>query len=633
MLSSIRKRSGSFIVKGFLLLLVLSFGMWGIQDMVAPSLSGKPVAEVGGDEISPRRVEIATQNQISRLRQVFGPGFNREQAFAMGIYDRVLRQEINTELLRKGAEDLGVSISDNLVSDNIRNDPNFRSASAETGFDRQRFRQILLSSGLSEAAYIAETRRRMELGQFLGAVQGGAIAPKPLVSAIYKFRNEKRVAEYVDLKPSLVKKTFSPSAQDLKAYHKDNAKLFTAPEYRKVTFVWMRVDDLAKETVVDEASIESTYQDRLDEFTVKGKRQVSQLLLENEDDANKAYALLAKGENFQKVGKAIAKQDEAILDFGEVTKEDLLPELATPAFQLTEDGYTQPVKTVLGWHILKISNIKPGGTQPLSEVRGKIRDELARQKAADALFDLSNRFEDELGGGATLEAAGQSLGLNAVTIDNIDRNGLDPLARKVTGTPGKLFIDTVFSTNEGEDSALTESGDDGFFLLRVDKITAPRLKPFASVEQDVRDAWTADQLMKELEKMAKNAVNRVNQGELLGRVADSLSVDVQVSGELERNPGENAKLAPAVLQKLFELKQGTAGMAKSANGFTVVVAKRVIAADPLADTAGFKALQQELTGGMQSSIIDELIVALQKDIPVTINRDQLSLLALGNQQR
>jgi len=633
MLSSIRKRSGSFVVKGFLLLLVLSFGMWGIQDMVAPNLAGQSVAEVGGDEISPRRIEIATQNQISRLRQVFGPGFNREQAFAMGVYDRVLRQEVNTELLRKGAENLGVAVSDDLVSSEIRQDPAFRAQGSETGFDRQRFRQILLSSGLTEAAYINEARRRIAMGQYLGAIQGGVVAPKPLVAAIYRFRNEKRVAELVELKPSNVTKTFNPSETDLEAFHKANAAQFTAPEYRKVTAVVLKIAELAKEVVVDPAQIKTAYQDRIDEFTVKGKRQVAQMLLESEEDATAAKRLLDQGKDFAEVAKTITKQDAAELDFGVVTKADLLPELATAAFQLTEPGYTEPLETVLGWHILKISNITAGGTQPLADVQSKVRDELALQKAADVMFDLSNRFEDELGGGASLETAAQNLGLDVLSIDSIDKSGFDSFGKKVVGVPQQSFIDTAFNTGEGEESALTEIADNDLFLLRVDTITVPALKPLASIKQDVENAWIAEQTLKQLEKQAKKLVDRVNQGELLTRVADSLSLKIITSVELGRTTMEGLKPRALSIPKLFELKEGTAGMAKSEDGYAVIVAKRIIAANPIADVDGVKALSQQLTGGFQADIIGELITALEQDIPVTINRDQLSFLALGNQRQ
>ena len=51
MLEAIRKRTGSFLVKGLLGLLVVSFAIWGIGDVFRGGSRGSMVAQVGDVEI------------------------------------------------------------------------------------------------------------------------------------------------------------------------------------------------------------------------------------------------------------------------------------------------------------------------------------------------------------------------------------------------------------------------------------------------------------------------------------------------------------------------------------------------------------------------------------------------------
>ena len=62
MLRQIREKTGSLVVKIIPGLLVISFGAWGIGDMVQFRPDDQPVAEIAGKELSRRDVE----NEVRR---------------------------------------------------------------------------------------------------------------------------------------------------------------------------------------------------------------------------------------------------------------------------------------------------------------------------------------------------------------------------------------------------------------------------------------------------------------------------------------------------------------------------------------------------------------------------------------
>lgn len=79
MLTALRKRSGGIVVKSLLILLIISFGAWGIQDWLTPAMSGNVAVTVGDREISPYEIRRRVNQEISRLRPLLGDQFTQEQ--------------------------------------------------------------------------------------------------------------------------------------------------------------------------------------------------------------------------------------------------------------------------------------------------------------------------------------------------------------------------------------------------------------------------------------------------------------------------------------------------------------------------------------------------------------------------
>ncbi|HJO97722.1 MAG TPA: SurA N-terminal domain-containing protein, partial [Rhodospirillales bacterium] len=120
MLEYIRQRTGSILIKVLFGLLILSFGAWGIGDMISGRVSVVKVATVGDIEITPDQLNQEFQRELERLRPLFGGRLDREQARAMGLVDGVLKGMVERTLFDLAAKDLGVLIGDDLVSAEIK---------------------------------------------------------------------------------------------------------------------------------------------------------------------------------------------------------------------------------------------------------------------------------------------------------------------------------------------------------------------------------------------------------------------------------------------------------------------------------------------------------------------------------
>ena len=106
---------------------------------------------------------------------------------------------------------------------------------------------------------------------------------------------------------------------------------------------------------------------------------------------------------------------------------------------------------------------------------------------------MANQLDDALAGGASLEEAAKKLGLAVQTVPAVTRDGLDAAGKPLADlTSAPQLLPTAFGTDAGQTSPQIEDGAGGYFVLRVDQITPPALRPFDQVKDKVLADWTAD---------------------------------------------------------------------------------------------------------------------------------------------
>ncbi len=614
-----RQRLLSFGATTLLILLVLSFMVWGIGDYVSPQQGNVAVATIGESEISGQEFQNEVRLQVSRLQGIFGQSFTNEQAKAMGITDNVLQSLIQRNLFAEAAKSMGLLVSNDLVSREIKDDDRFKAQGGS--FDRLRFNETIQRAGLSELGYISLFKGQLLQEQFLSGVQYGQAVPNTLVDSVYRYRNEKRTANFIELKHSSITKVPAASDETLKKYHTDNAARFTAPEYRAITLVQMEIKDIVDEIDVSEEKIKEAYDDHISEFKTPETRKIEQILISDEAKAKEVYSKITAGGDYAKVAKDVANVDAAALNLGTLTRAQLpIKELADAAFKLVANTVSEPVKSPLGWHVLRVTEIKPATQKMLADVRADLKKAIAAELAVDSLYNLSNKFEDELGGGASIEEAAKRLNFKIRKIPAMSAAGTDESGKKISDLNPNI-IRTAYGTEQDQDSALTDFGNSGYFILHVDGVTAPTLRPFAKVRSDVTAAWKAEQQATATDKKVKTLTERLKGSVTLAAIAKELNVKLQTTeGFIRSGEGLKTQLPGEIVSALFKAKGKDAVAAASNDRHFIAQVKDIKAANPIADKKGLDVLATQLRGNISNDISTQLANALRLKLGVTVNR-------------
>ena len=598
--------------------LIISFGVWGIGD-IFKGFGRSTVAKIGSTEISSEQFRQLYTDRLQQISRQFGRPLTPDQARAFGLDRQVLQQVIAETTLDEAAHGLGLQQSNDEIMKSITSDPNFKGANG--AFDPARFAQVIRNFGFSEQRYIAEQRKVALRRQIAGTVSAGVEPSTTLIEALSRFQNEQRSIEYVKLEAAQAGTIETPTPDVLAKYYDEHKVQFRAPEYRKISFLVMTPDELAKWTTVSDDDAKKVFEERKEKYSTPEKRDVSQIVFPNAEDAKAARDKITGGLSFADLAKERGLKPSDV-DLGVVAKSAIIDaKVADAAFALPTNEISQPIQGTFGVVLVKVGKIEPGTQASYDSVAQELKHEIALDRAKKSVLDLHNKMEDERGGGASVIEAAQKLKLTPVTVEAVDRSGRAPDGQPVTSIPKGLdLVAQAFSSDVGVDNE-TISFNGGYVWFDVLGVTPSRERKLDEVKDQIETRWHADQVSAKLRSKATEMVQKLGQGGKLADEAASAGVKVETAAPFKRG-ATVAGLTPGVIEAAFRTAKDAAGQTEGANNTEWVVFRVTDIIDPPADLASedMKKLKATLERNLADELVGQYVMKMEQDVGVSINQ-------------
>jgi len=619
MLQAIRSKASSFVVKLLFGILVVSFGIWGIGDIFRNRGTDTTVATVGGKKIDAQELNQEVRREAERLRAAMrGATLEPEQLKQFGIVDTSLQRLINRDLIDLEIDHLQLALGDDTVRQAIVANPAFHNQTGQ--FDRVLYKQLIANQRMSEAQFERQLRDDMVRVELNAAIGDGVTPPPELVDTLYKSRAERRVADVAVVPATAVPEPGMPDDADVTKTYEQHQDQFRVPELRSFGAGLLLLDDIAAGITVPEEKLREEYQARISEFHMPEQRHLQQLLLSDEAKAKEAADALAGGKDFAQVAQEYAGAAPDSLDLGFATRAEMPAALGDAAFALKPGEVTKPIEDSFGWHIVRVSEVKPEETEPFDAVKEKLAKDVARDMAGDQLAKQANQVEDAIAGGTPFAEIVQRFGLKLSKLENVDAGG-----RNAEGTPvelpqgGDAILRTAFSTAAGQVSQLGELGENGYYVVDVEKVTPSTVKPLDEVRAQVVELWQQETRDAALASLAKEIAGQVGEGKGLADLAKARSFQTFTTQPLPRSGGD-PKVPPVLVARLFEAKPGGVVSAKGTDGYLVAQLKDILPPDTSTQAVGTARLSQQLGAQMQDDLLRQYDQALRDRYPVSIDQ-------------
>ena len=624
MLDSLRRHATGWLAKVLFAVLILSFAIWGIGDVLRSHGSGTSLARVAGIDITQTEVVNEFDNQLRQLQEQYGQQIDKRAAVSLGLLNQALESNVARRLVDAHARDLNLTVDDATLAETIRQDPSFQSAGT---FDRARFDLFLRSIGMSEQAYVAALRNDMVRRAVIDSLTGTLHVPETLAKKLVEYRQERRRGAALVVESAAVA-VEAPGEDVLEAYLKDHEQTYAAPEYRSITLLTLQPDDLVGEIEVPDEELRAAYEARLASYRRPEQRAIELLIASDEATITKAAELVAAGQSFSQVAAALKGSGVERSEVGPLARGDLPGPLDATAWALAQGGVSEPVRSAFGWHLLRLARIEPEQTQPFAQVKEDLRRELAAEKATSQLPDLASRLDDEIAAGAALEDAATQVGAEVERAEQIDRTGHTAAKERLAAdrlTPE--ILQTAFAAKEGETSLLEHAGD-GYYMFRIDAVQPSRPRPLAEVRAEVEAAWRKDEQARRAKVRADELKGQATSPAALATLAGQESgVRLVPVGPVTRDAdGSAERLSAAVVTALFATKPGevAAEIVEVPDGPALIATEEAIAgkAEPML----VDATEAAVLAALRNETIGDYEAALRQRYPVSIDQTALGRL-------
>ena len=619
------------LVQFMLALVALPFAFFGVDSYVRTMSSDKDVATVGGQAVTPQDYENALRNQQAQMQRMLGKNYDPAMFENPEVKQQVLDGVVNQRLLQVVGQDMKLAASDAEVNKVISNIPDFQ----EDGkFSEKKAAEILQANRLTVPGFRSNVRNDLAMQTLqdpLGRSGFASVAQVGLYQKLTEQGREVQVAT-VDVNAFMAQAKIDDAA--IKAEYEKSPDSFRAPEQVKIEYLQLDQAAFLSTVTVSPDDTKGEYAKRVKEFSAPEERRASHILLSVEKDdkgqpkaASKdaakaeAEALMKQvgstADSFATIAKAKSKDPGSAAqggDLGFFGRGQMVKPFDEAVFSMKPGELRGPIESDFGFHIIRLTEVKPERVKPLDEVKAQIEGELKQQKASKLFAENAEKFQNRVyEAGDSYTKLAEELKLEVRKTDWLSRAQVLAIA-----AGNQKFAQTVFAPANvaaKKNSEAIDLGNSRLISARVLEHKPSAVRPLDEVKAQIqiqlqRRAATELAAKAGAEKLALLAA---------GKDAGVTFAPAQKLVRQQPAPNVNQALLKSVFAANLTAGEAAVGGANDAGGFTLVKVLKVVEPDALAGDKA-KSLAQRLAGQNAGDLTSAYLGALKERVKVEIKK-------------
>jgi len=537
--------------------LALVFAAWGAYGIVNINVGvGDYAAKVGSEKLSLQEVRDDWMREQSQWQQRFGAEIPADMKAS--VQNSLLESLIKNLAMTQRARDLGYRVSNAQIQEAIRNEPAFQ---IDGQYSPQAARMRLAQAGISLTSFEEQTRSALERQQLEGPIQSSDFLTAREIEHLRALTDEEREVRYALLTPAKFQGSVAPDEAAVADYYAKHQAQFMTPEWVKLEYGELRLDQLAAQTTVTDAELHEAYEKAKDRYVTPEKRRASHILIQipagKDGDAvarKKAEDVLAQaraGKDFASLAKQYSQDVGSSAkggDLGWAERSNFVAPFADVLFSTPVGEIRGPVKTQYGYHVIRVDDIQAGKTQTFEQARAEVDAQLRRDRASDRFGDRQEQLQRRLEQpGADFDALAKEFQLQTGQVARFLRTtGGAPL-----GTSNELQ-DAVFSTatlDEGHIGGPVLLGEDRIVIVKDLEHHKAAPQPLAEVHEVIIAAIMKERGGAAAVQAANEARDKLNGGASFDQVVHDLGVTAEPAHFVGRtDPSIPAQIREAVFR-------------------------------------------------------------------------------------
>jgi peptidyl-prolyl cis-trans isomerase D len=634
MLSFFRRLSKSAVGTGLMVLILLmilaGFAMQDIRSVFSGNfgMSKGTLVKIGREPVSERDLDSAMKRALNEARQQ-----NPEATYATLArqFDGILDTLVDEHALIAFAADHGFILSKRLIDGEIASLPQTKGLDGK--FSEVAYAQFLQQQQLTDA----DVRRLLQVAitqrLVLAPAAVEAKVPVGIARPYAAMLLEQREGQLALVPIDQFKAGLNPSDGDLQSFYAQNRPRYMVAEQRV-----LRLAKIGPETVANvapsDAEIAAYYKANQATYAGSETRVISQAVVQDKKQADAIAARARSGATFVAAAAPAGLTAEDV-SVGPQTRAEFAglagAAVADAAFSAAKGAVVGPVRSDLGWHVIKIDDVRGASGKSLAEVRGEIATQLTASKHKEALTDLVTKVEDQIDDGASFAEAVGAAKLPVTTTPAINAGGASrtDAAYKFPAELQPALKAGFAMAVDDDPEIVTLPNEAGYAIVAVDRIVEAAPAPLAEIKDRVREDWIHRKASDRARAIASQIAAKVASGMPMDKAVAAAGVPLPPVQPITARRIQIAQADPnavTALRMLFSLTQGKSRMVADPKdrGFFVVKTDKVVPGNALAAPGLIVQTQREFQRAVSDELGEQMLAAMKAEQGIKRNEEAIA---------
>ncbi|MDR2875935.1 MAG: SurA N-terminal domain-containing protein [Methylobacillus sp.] len=508
--------------KAVLVIVPLTFMIYGVDTWLSGVGSGVGVAEVGDQKVTAQEFDDNMRKLLDQ-RRAAGEKDGADFAENPEVRQYVLDQLINTKLLDAEIRRSHFAFPDESLNNFILSLPEFQKDGV---FSNEVYGKTLEVNNLTPSRFEARMRNTLLTQQVQNGIAAAAFVPDALLDKTMQIERQQREVSVVEIRADEFMSQTKVDAQQVKDYYEKNKDKFQVPEQVKLQFVLLAANDLIRQVQVTDDEVKNYYDEHRGDFQGEEQRRFSTIVIGigKGDDASKKAALekaqevlaevKAHPDNFAELAKKYSQDVGSAQnggDFGTYRRDKTLPQPVEDAvFSMTPGAISGLVESQFGYHIIKLTGIQ-GSAPTFDEVKAQVRANLLYQKAVDQFNEKADKFNEmAYTQSDSLEPLVKEFGMEMQTSPFMGRAEMQSFF-KSDKLVGAVFSDDTLKNKRNTEAI--EVGPNTMLVARVEEYKPAAPRSFDEVQKPLEDYLKHEQAVALAVKKGKETLEALRKGQ------------------------------------------------------------------------------------------------------------------------
>ena len=495
MLDIIRNLVSSIFGKILLAIMVLSFALWGVGDILS-SGNSQLAAKVGNEKISLDEFYIKFQQTVRDYNQNTNSNLSLKEAYELKLHNLLLQDLIYSRMVNDYAKKRGIYLNEESLKSVISNLDEFKDSNKK--FSNIKYKNFILNNFQSEEAFLSEIENSIFQGIIFESFNADNYINDAIINKLYDYEGEKRTISYFLLNKNEVK--IDTNNNLINDYYLDNKSNYLIPEKTIIDFIEVNINDFKRKENINTVEAQDYYNNNIDQYTEEESRNIQFIRFSNESEAYDFYDAVVD-KNINDFNEYIKINDFKLSNIDKFTGGTFSKNISEFIFKLDVNTLSEPISyDDLGFYLFKVNEVNDEKVINFETVKNEILEYLALEAAYQEFDDAINILDELL--------------INDYTFDEIVENSVN-----IKVSENVDFEQFVLKLGE-ENSFLDENTPVGFIseiiikeniayiytLKEKQKSYVPDLE---KIREKVIIDYVAEQKDKNLDKLSDDILNSI----------------------------------------------------------------------------------------------------------------------------